>query len=227
MEKTTILIVDDEEDIIELVQLNLAREGYQTLACTTGEKALQIAGSKRPDLVILDLMLPGIDGMEVCRRLKANPDTRQIPVLMLTAKGEEADIVAGLELGAGDYVTKPFSGKVLAARVRRLLRSQGEETDDRSTIRVQDLMIDPTRHEVLVGGNPVPLTLSEFSILHMLAMRPGVVFTRYQIVDRIRGSEYLVTDRAVDVQIVGLRRKLGSYGKLIETVRGVGYRLRD
>ena len=227
MEKATILIVDDEEDIIELVRLNLAREGYQTLACTTGEKALEITQSRLPDLVILDIMLPGIDGMQVCRRLRANPETRRIPVLMLTAKGEEADIVAGLELGASDYMTKPFSGKVLAARVRRLLRSHEGETDDRSIVRVQDLTVDPTRHEVLVGGEPVPLTLSEFSILHMLAMRPGVVFTRYQIVDKLHGSDYMVTDRAVDVQIVGLRRKLGSCGRLIETVRGVGYRLRD
>lgn len=226
MEKATILIVDDEEDIIELVELNLAREGYQTLTCTTGEKALEIAGSKRPDLVILDLMLPGIDGMEVCRRLKANPDTRRIPVLMLTAKGEETDIVAGLELGASDYVTKPFSGKVLMARVRRLLREPEKEMDGTSIVRVQGLTIDATRHEVLVGGKPVPLTLTEFNILHMLAMRPGVVFTRYQIVDKIHGNDYLVTDRAVDVQIVGLRRKLGSHGKLIETVRGVGYRLK-
>jgi len=227
MEKATILIVDDEEDIIELVQLNLTREGYQTLACTTGEKALAIAESKLPDLVILDLMLPGIDGMEVCRRLKAKPDTRQIPILMLTAKGEEADIVAGLELGASDYVTKPFSGKVLVARVRRLLRRQEGETEDRNIIQVADLTIDPARHEVLVSGKPVPLTLTEFNVLHMLAMRPGVVFTRYQIVDKVHGSDYMATDRAVDVQIVGLRRKLGSCGKLIETVRGVGYRLRD
>ena len=226
MEKTTILVVDDEEDIVELVQLNLAREGFQTLACTTGEKALEIAESRLPDLIILDVMLPGIDGMEVCRRLKANPDTRQIPVLMLTAKVEEADVVAGLELGAGDYVTKPFSGKVLAARVRRLLRSQEIETDDKSIIRIQDLTVDPARHEVQVCGEPVPLTLSEFNILHMLAVRPGVVFTRYQIVDKLHGSDYTVTDRAVDVQIVGLRRKLGSCGKLIETVRGVGYRLK-
>jgi len=227
MEKATILIVDDEEDIIELVQLNLVREGYQTLACTTGEKALEIAQSKLPNLVILDIMLPGIDGMEVCRRLKTNPNTRQIPVLMLTAKGEEADIVAGLELGAGDYVTTPFSGRVLAARVRRLLRSQEEETDDMSVVRVQDLTIDLPRHEVLADGKSVSLTLTEFNILHLLARRPGVVFTRYQIVDKIHGSDCMVTDRAVDVQIVGLRRKLGSCGRLIETIRGVGYRLRD
>lgn len=227
MEKATILIVDDEEDIIELVRLNLTREGYQTLACTTGEKALEIAESRRPDLVMLDLMLPGIDGMEVCRRLKANPQTRQIPVLMLTAKGEEADVVTGLELGASDYMTKPFSGKVLAARVRRLLRRQEEMMEDKSILRVADLTIDPARHEVLAGGKPVLLTLTEFNILHMLARRPGIVFTRYQIVDKLHGSDYTVTDRAVDVQIVGLRRKLGSCGRLIQTVRGVGYRLED
>ncbi|MBN1507702.1 MAG: response regulator transcription factor [Sedimentisphaerales bacterium] len=227
MEKAMILIVDDEEDIIELVQLNLAREGYQTLACTTGEKALQIVESKSPDLVILDLMLPGIDGMEVCRRLKAGPETRQIPVLMLTAKGEEADIVAGLELGADDYVTKPFNAKVLVARVRRLLRSQEAKTEDRGSVRIHDLTIDPARHEVLVRGKRVSLTVTEFNILHLLTAHPGVVFTRYQIVDKVHGSDYLVTDRAVDVQIVGLRRKLGSCGNLIETVRGVGYRIRD
>jgi two-component system alkaline phosphatase synthesis response regulator PhoP len=227
MEKATILIVDDEEDIIELVKLNLNREGYQMLACTTGEKALELAGSKRPDLVILDLMLPGIDGMEVCRRLKADPETQQIPVLMLTAKGEEADIVAGLELGASDYVTKPFSGKVLVARVRRVLRKPETETEGRSVVRVKGLTIDPSRREVLAGGKPVTLTMTEFNMLHMLAMRPGVVFTRYQIVDQIHGNDYQVTDRAVDVQIVGLRRKLGPCGRLIETVRGVGYRLRD
>lgn len=227
MEKATILIVDDEEDIIELVRLNLARENYRVLGCTTGEKAIPVVESKRPDLVILDVMLPGIDGMEVCRHLKANPQTQQIPVLMLTAKGEEADVVAGLELGASDYMTKPFSGKVLVARVRRLLRSPQAEVDDRNAVRVHDLTVDPARHEVLVRGEPVPLTVTEFNILHMLASRPGVVFARYQIVDKLHGSDYMVTDRAVDVQIVGLRRKLGPCGDFIETVRGVGYRLRD
>jgi len=227
MDKATILIVDDEEDIIELVRLNLEREGYQILACTTGENALKIAESKRPGLIVLDLMLPGIDGLEVCRRLKANPDTRPIPILILTAKGEEADIVAGLELGASDYVTKPFSGKVLVARVRQLLRRREEETQDKSILQVADLRIDPARHEVLAGGKPVSLTLSEFNILYMLAKHPGIVFTRYQIVDKLHGGDYTVTDRAVDVQIVGLRRKLGSHGGLIQTVRGVGYRLGD
>jgi two-component system phosphate regulon response regulator PhoB len=226
MAKEVILVVDDEEDIRELVELNLSREGYQILPSDTGERALELVRSRKPDLVVLDLMLPGVDGLEVCKRLKADPDTRHIPVIMLTAKGEEADIVAGLELGADDYVTKPFSGKVLAARVRRLLRRQMEEIEEGSTVRVEGVEIDPTRREVRIGGRPVTLTLTEFNILHTLARRPGVVFTRYQIVDKIHGDDYPVTDRAVDVQIVALRRKLGSYGKLIETVRGVGYRLK-
>jgi two-component system alkaline phosphatase synthesis response regulator PhoP len=226
MAKEVILIVDDEEDIRELVALNLRREGYQILTCDTGERALELVRSKKPDLVVLDLMLPGVDGLEVCRRLKADPDSRRIPVVMLTAKGEETDIVAGLELGADDYVTKPFSGKVLVARVRRLLRRQVKEIEEGGIVRVEGVTIDPIRREVLIDGKPVTLTLTEFNILHTLAKRPGVVFTRYQIVDRIHGDDYLVTDRAVDVQIVALRRKLGSYGKLIETVRGVGYRLK-
>jgi len=226
MAKEVILVVDDEEDIRELVELNLGREGYQLLACDTGERALELVRSKKPDLIVLDLMLPGVDGLEVCRRLKADPNTGHIPVVMLTAKGEEADIVAGLELGADDYVTKPFSGKVLVARVRRLLRRRVDESEEKSVVRVEGVEIDPARREVLVDGKPVTLTQTEFNILHTLARRPGVVFTRYQIVDRIHGDDYLVTDRAVDVQIVALRRKLGRYGKLIETVRGVGYRLK-
>lgn len=226
MARELILIVDDEEDIRELVELNLRREGYQTLSCDSGERALELVRAKTPDLVLLDLMLPGVDGLEVCKRLKADPDTRHTLIVMLTAKGEEVDIVTGLELGADDYVTKPFSGKVLVARVRRLLRKQTEAVEEGGTLRVEGVKIDLTRREVLIDGTPVTLTLTEFNILHTLAKRPGVVFTRYQIVDKIHGDDYLVTDRAVDVQIVALRRKLGPYGKLIETVRGVGYRLK-
>ncbi|MBN1505428.1 MAG: response regulator transcription factor [Sedimentisphaerales bacterium] len=226
MAKELILVVDDEEDIRELVELNLGREGYRVLACDTGERALDLSRTKKPDLIVLDLMLPGVDGLEVCRRLKADPDTRQIPVVMLTAKGEEADIVAGLEIGADDYVTKPFSGRVLVARVRRLLRKHPQEAEDQGILRVEGVKIDPARREVLLDGRPVVLTLTEFNILHALARRPGVVFTRYQIVDKVHGDDYPVTDRAVDVQIVALRRKLGPYGKLIETVRGVGYRFK-
>ncbi|MBN1360876.1 MAG: response regulator [Sedimentisphaerales bacterium] len=227
MAKQTILVVDDEEDIRELVQLNLSREGYKTLPCETGEEALDQARSRRPDAIVLDLMLPGMDGLEVCKRLKNDPKTQQIPLIMLTAKGEEADIVAGLEVGADDYVTKPFSGKVLVARVRRLLRRRPEGADARAVVRIHELTIDPERHEVLVSDDVVSLTLTEFNILHTLAKRPGRVFTRYQIVDAIHGSDYLVTDRAVDVQIVSLRKKLGPCAKYVETVRGVGYRFMD
>lgn len=227
MSKACILVVDDEEDIRELVQLNLDREGYRVLTCETGEQALAVARAQTPDLIVLDLMLPGIDGLEVCKRLKADSNLQEIPVVMLTAKGEESDIVAGLELGADDYITKPFSGKVLVARVRRLLRKGTEASEEKGLVKVHGLVIDPGRHEVTLHDKPVTLTLTEFNILHTLARRPGMVFTRYQIVDSIHGDDYLVTDRAVDVQIVALRRKLGPSGKLIETVRGVGYRFKD
>ena len=227
MDKPTILVVDDEEDIVELVELNLAREGYKVLACGTGEQALEIAHSKLPDLVILDLMLPGIDGLEVCRRLKNNPKTEQIPIIILSAKGEEVDIVTGLELGADDYITKPFSGKVMAARVRRILRKVIAPAGQKAAIRIHDITIDPARREVLLGNRPVELTFTEFNILYALASRPGLVHTRYQIVDLLHGSDYVVTDRTVDVQIVSLRKKLGRYGEYIETVRGVGYRFKD
>jgi two-component system alkaline phosphatase synthesis response regulator PhoP len=227
MEKPTILVVDDEEDIIELVELNLTREGYRVLSCTTGEKALEIARSKLPHLIVLDLMLPGIDGLEVCRRLKSGPKTSRIPIVILTAKGEEADIVMGLELGADDYVTKPFSGTVLAARVRRLLRRAAQPPGEQEVIKIHDLTIDPARHEVWAQDRKVDLTRTEFDILRTLVRRAGLVLSRYQIVDAIHGDDYTVTDRAVDVQIVSLRRKLGPCGQYIETVRGVGYRFRD
>ncbi len=227
MKMTTILVVDDEEDIVELVELNLAREGYRVLGCATGEKALEIARSKRPNLIVLDLMLPGMDGLEVCRRLKTDPKTASIPIVILTAKGEESDVVAGLEVGADDYVTKPFSGKVLAARVRRLLRRAAQPAEEQEVIKLHDLTIDPGRHEVWAQGRKADLTRTEFSILHLLARRAGLVLSRYQIVDAIHGDDYTVTDRAVDVQIVALRRKLGPCGQYIETVRGVGYRFRD
>lgn len=227
MAKQTILVVDDEEDIRELVELNLAREGYGVLTCETGEQALALTRSKLPDLLILDLMLPGIDGLEVCRTIKADPKTRHIPIVMLTAKAEEADIVTGLELGADDYVTKPFSGRVLVARVRRLWRRVAEQADEKGATKIHNIIIDPSRREVLVAGKTVELTATEFNILHMLARRPGLVFTRYQILDALHGSDYVVTERAIDVQIVSLRKKLGSCGKYIETVRGIGYRFRD
>jgi len=223
-----VLIVEDEEDIRELVRFNLAREGYTTSTAGSGEEGLRLARTKQPDLVLLDLMLPGIDGLEVCRRLKKESATENIPIVMLTAKGEESDIVAGLELGADDYVTKPFSPKVLIARVRAVVRRRARPTTEQGgVVRIHELTIDPQRHEVLVGESRADLTYTEFRLLQLLAARPGLVFTRYQIVNAVRGEDYPVTDRSVDVQVVGLRRKLGAAGVYIETVRGVGYRFKD
>jgi two-component system phosphate regulon response regulator PhoB len=228
--KKHILVVEDEEDILALIHYNLTREGFRSTCATSGEEALRIVQKDPPDLVILDLMLPGIDGLEVCRTLKSQAETRSVAVLMVTAKGEESDVVAGLEMGADDYVTKPFSPRILIARARAVLRRNkgGEEAAEQSeVIKAAGLLIHPGRNEVLVDGQSVELTYTEFRVLQFLASRPGWVFTRYQIVNAVRGDDYSVTDRAVDVQIVGLRKKLGAYGKLIETVRGVGYRFKD
>jgi len=227
MARENILVVDDEADVLELVTYNLRKNGYSVEAAGTGEEAFAKARAKLPHLVILDLMLPGIDGLEVCRKLKNDVKTQNIPVIMLTAKGEESDIVVGLELGADDYVTKPFSPKVLVARVRRLLHRTAARDLEKAPLKIHDLTIDPARRRVLVRNKPVEFTFTEFNILYTLAKRPGMVFTRYQIVDALHGDDYLVTDRAVDVQIVGLRKKLGPCSKYIETVRGVGYRLKD
>ncbi len=227
MAKSTVLVVDDEEDIQELLSLNLTREGYDVLTADTGEQALEVAQSKQPTLILLDLMLPGIGGLDVCKILKNNGKTRQVPIIMLTAKSEESDIVAGLELGADDYITKPFSSKVLVARVRRLLRKSAENGPNGDVIKIHDLVIDPARRECLLNGQPLSLTLSEFNILTTLARRPGLVYTRYQIVDSLHGGDYVVSDRAVDVQITYLRKKLGDCKDYIETVRGVGYRFKD
>jgi two-component system, OmpR family, alkaline phosphatase synthesis response regulator PhoP len=229
----TVLVVDDEEDILELVRYNLSKEGFAVVGVITGEEALAAARTKQPDVVVLDLMLPGVDGLEVCRRMKGDATLRHIPIIMLTAKGGEADIVAGLELGASDYVTKPFSPRVLTARVKAVLRRDAEvDGDGGETFRVRDLTIHPGRHQVLAGDVPVQLTATEFRILVFLARRPGWVFTRQQIVDAAQGDDVyvadrFVTDRSVDVHMVSLRRKLGPLGAYIETVRGVGYRLRD
>lgn len=228
MPRESILVVEDEPVIQELIQYNLAKEGYSVTCVSTGEEAIQAAGSQCPDLVLLDLMLPGVDGLEVCRVLKRQPSTRHLPIVMLTSKDEEADIVAGLELGADDYIPKPFSPRVLTARLRAVLRRQrSEPVDQAATVRIHDLVIHPGRHEVICQGAPVLLTATEFRVLHFLAGRPGWVFTRDQIADAVHGGDGIVTDRSVDVQIVGLRKKLGAAGQYIETVRGVGYRFKE
>lgn len=228
MAKEKILLVDDEEDILELVKYNLGKEGYRVSSATTGEDALRMVGEHPPDVILLDLMLPGMDGLEVCRQLRNNPNTSDIPIIMLTAKGEDADVVTGLELGSDDYVTKPFSPRVLLARIRAVLRRKEQaEPEDVSVVRIHDIVINPARHEVLVEGRPTILTATEFRILQFLVRRPGWVFSRDQIINAVRGEDYPVTDRSVDVQIVGLRKKLGEAGNWIETVRGVGYRFKE
>ncbi len=228
MAKKKILLIEDDEDIQELVSYHLGKEGYAVQVVGAGESALDTARKTAPDLILLDLMLPGIDGLQVCRNLRNDAKTRHIPIVMVTAKGEETDIVTGLEVGADDYLTKPFSPKVLVARIRNIMRRKARDVaDDASPIAVHDIVIHPGRHEVLVKGKRIDLTFTEFRVLQFLARRPGWVYTRQQIVDAVRGEDYAVTDRSVDVQIVGLRRKLGAAGDCIETVRGVGYRFRE
>ena len=227
MGKIEILVVEDEEDIQELLRYNLERDGYTVHTVVTGEQGLDAVRNRIPDLILLDLMLPGMDGLRLCRLLKDDAQTRNIPVIMLTAKGEESDVVVGLELGADDYVTKPFSPKILAARIRTVLRRQArEDLDEQAPVTHHELIIDPARYEVRWRGGLIDLTATEFKLLHFLGRRPGWVFTRQQIVDAVRGEDYPVTERAVDVQIVGLRKKLGEAAEYVETVRGIGYRFR-
>ncbi len=226
--KTRILVVDDEEDILELVRYNLVSDGYEVICAASGEEALELVRQDAVTLILLDLMLPGISGLEVAKLLKRNKETRHIPIIMITAKGDETDIVAGLEIGADDYITKPFSTKILSARVKAVLRRKLEISAGNDTLlQMGDIVINIGRRNILVAGKQVELTFSEFEILNFLVKRPGWVFTRTQIVDAIRGDNYAVTDRSVDVQIVGLRKKLGPCGKYIETVRGVGYRFKE
>ncbi|MEI7879315.1 MAG: response regulator [bacterium] len=224
-----ILVVDDEKDILELVNFNLTREGFGVVSAMSGEGGLNVVAQKKPDLILLDLMLPGMSGLEVCRKLKRDPATADIPIIMITAKGEESDIILGLELGADDYVGKPFGIKILISRIRAVLRRQQVHVyNQKGELRAGDLEISPSRFQVLARGKPIEsLTVTEFHLLHFLASRPGRVLNRQQILDAVRGEEIAVTERAVDVQMVGLRKKLGSYADCIEAVRGVGYRFKD
>jgi len=223
-----ILVVEDDEDILELVSYNLTKAGYRVTTAASGEAAIKAARSKPPDLVLLDLMLPGVDGLEVCNTLRRDQRTANIPVIMLTARSEEADIVAGLELGADDYITKPFSPRVLLARIKAVLRRKTKApAEEQTVIKLKELVIHPGRHEVTVRSKRADLTATEFKILHLLARRPGWVYTRQQIIDAARGDEYAVTDRSVDVHIAGLRKKLGPLGSQLETVHGVGYRYKE
>jgi two-component system phosphate regulon response regulator PhoB len=229
--KSSILVVEDDADIQQLVSYNLIRSGFNVTCADSGEEALQLLGREPFDAVVLDRMLPGKDGIEICRAVRSQEETKGLPILMLTAKSEENDIVSGLECGADDYITKPFSPRVLIARLEAALRRTPETAEilgeDAGLIVRHGMEIHPGRHEVRVDGSEVHLTASEFTILELLAGRPGWVFSRQQIIDQVRGYDYSITPRAVDVQIFGLRKKLGECGACIETVRGIGYRLRE
>jgi two-component system, OmpR family, alkaline phosphatase synthesis response regulator PhoP len=231
MAKATILVVEDDPEIRELLAYSLSKEGWQTVLAEDGEQGLGYLASSEPDCLVLDIMLPGMDGLEILRKLKSDGAHEGLPIIMTTARGEESDVVAGLELGAEDYVVKPYSPKVLVARIRAALRRRSEAArrSQRPEAPVEwgGIRLDPARHEVLVGEAKVELSATEFSILEFLLRRPGWVFTRSQIIDAVKGRDYPVTDRAVDVQILSLRRKLGEGGEAIETVRGVGYRVKD
>ena len=229
MAKEKILIVDDEVDILELIKFNLTKEGYKTRLASTGEKALDIVKNSQIDLIILDLMLPGIDGLEVTRIIRNDPEKQNIPIVMVTAKGDESDIVTGLELGANDYMSKPFSPKELIARIRNIFRRRQKllETKSKKIIIEKGLIIDHNKHLVTIEDTIIDLTPSEYQLLAMLIKQKGWVFTRGQIIDAIRGTNYAVTERSIDVVVVGLRKKLGAYGKAIETVRGIGYKFKD
>lgn len=226
----SVLLVEDEQDLLDLLSYNLEREGYDVRTTTSGEEALKLVNAQPPQLILLDLMLPGMDGLEVARTIKGKSRTNSIPIIMLTAKGEESDIIKGLEIGADDYITKPFSPRVLLARIAAVIRrtdANGELVDEPPVIEVGDLTIDLERHEVSMAGQPIDLTATEFKLLSLMAARPGRVFTRQQIIESIHEGFAAVTDRSVDVQVVALRRKLGDTGRNIETVRGVGYRFRE
>ena len=222
----TVLVIEDEPDIRELIEFNLKKYYYNVLLASNGEKGLKDARSYEPDLILLDLMLPGIQGIDVCRVIKSDKNIKRTPIIILSASGQEADIVLGLEAGADDYVSKPFSLEILNARIKTVLRRYlNKDDDDRNrTLLNQNIKINPRTREVVIDGNLVFLTYTEFQILHLLMAHPGWVFTRYQIIDKIRGENYPVTDRSIDFQIVGLRKKMLGKGNLIETIRGVGYR---
>ena len=227
MSQATVLVIDDEKDVLELLRYNLEKGGFEVVAARDGESGLKAATASPPDAIVLDVMMPGLDGLGVCRRLREESRTARIPIILLTAKAGEADRVVGLELGADDYVVKPFSPRELVARIRALLRRTAPASTESETLRRGDLVVDSGRHEVTWKGKPVVLTATEFKILHYLASRPGRVCPRTEIIDSAFGRDVAVVDRTVDVHVTALRRKLGKGGELLETVRGFGYRFHD
>ena len=223
-----ILIIEDDKDIRDLISFNLSKNGYKTILSGDGEKGIEKAKNEKPDLVLLDLMLPGIHGLDVCKILKTDSSLNKLSIIMLTALGQEEDIIKGLEAGADDYITKPFSFKILFARIKSVLRrKKTKESSNKGPVNLYGVKIDPQTRQVIINENELKLTFTEFQILYLLASHPGWVFTRYQIINKIRSDNNSVTDRSVDFQIVGLRKKMNNLGKLIETIRGVGYRFKS
>ncbi len=227
MSRPSILIVEDEADIAQLIEFHLEREGFPTRVASSGSAGLEMIEKSPPALVLLDIMLPDVDGLEICKRLKRDTATRDVPIIMVTAKGEESDVVVGLELGAEDYITKPFSPKVLIARIKAVLRRRDADVSGHIVLAGGDLSIDPARHTVKAHGEELELTLTQYRLLHFLALRPGFVRTRDQIVSAVRGEDAVLSSRVIDVHIAALRQKLGDLGHLVETIRGVGYRITE
>ncbi|MEJ6670883.1 MAG: response regulator [Pseudomonadales bacterium] len=228
MSKPLVVVVEDEADIQDVIAYNLKRDGYEVLTASRGDEGLSLIQAKMPDLVILDLMLPGIDGLSICQQLRADPKTKSLPIIILSAKEEEADVVIGLGFGADDYVPKPFSPRELLARVKAVLRrSSSQETVKQDQIRRGELIIDIDRHQASLRGIGIKLTATEFKLLTVLASHPGRAFSREQLLNRVVGDAVVVVDRNIDVHIRSVRKKLGDQTGLIETVRGVGYRFAD
>ncbi|MSR28240.1 MAG: response regulator transcription factor [Phycisphaerales bacterium] len=227
----TALIIEDENEIAELVKFHLSRSGIEAVIARTGRRGLELARHAPPDIMVLDLMLPDLDGLEVCRLMRAEAATRQVPIVMLTAKGSESDIVAGIELGADDYVTKPFSPRVLMARLKNAMRHRSDSAPDSNRGPLARLggrlTIDHERHRVTCLGQLIDLTITEYEMLVTLAKRPGFVRTRDQIISSVHGPLTVLSQRTIDVHITAIRKKLGELGAAIETVRGVGYRFHD
>ncbi len=227
MAKASILIVEDDRSLADVLDYNLQQDGYETLVSNDGQDGLNQAKLRNPDLVVLDLMLPSIDGLEICRRLRADPVSQEMLILMLTAKSEETDQVAGFSVGADDYVSKPFSVKVLLERVRALLRRRKGQAHSGKVLVSQGVLVDRERHRVTINEELLDLTPSEFGILETLIRQPGRVFSRSELIDAALGGDSLVLERTIDVHVRALRKKMLRHADLIETVRGIGYRFRD
>jgi two-component system, OmpR family, alkaline phosphatase synthesis response regulator PhoP len=231
MIKKKILVVDDEADIRELIRFNLRKEGFDVFSCADGENALEAAIEHQPSLILLDVMLPGIDGIEVCSLLKGNASLKSIPIVMLSAKTEESDQLVGLKAGADDYLLKPFSPKVLVAKITAILRRadfvSSNSNEEEEIVRYRDLVMNPNDFSVMFQDAPLKLTVVEYKILYFLARRPGRVYSRARILEKVRGDDVIITERTVDVHVLSLRRKLGDAADMIETVRGIGYRVKE